>query len=76
MPCIVHWDQDHFVVVYNIKNNIVYVADPAKGLLEYSFKEFQHHWLSSINNSDEIGVVLVMEPTENFYLNNGEKRYL
>ena len=74
LPCIVHWDQDHFVVVYNIKNNIVYVADPAKGLLEYSFKEFQHHWLSSINNSDEIGVVLVMEPTENFYLNNGEKK--
>ena len=74
LPCIVHWDQDHFVVIYYIKNNIVYVADPAKGLLEYSFKEFQHHWLSSINNSDEIGVVLVMEPTENFYLNNGEKK--
>lgn len=36
LPCIVHWRQNHFVVVYKIKRGTVYVADPASGLLKYS----------------------------------------
>ena len=35
MPCIVHWNQQHFVVVYKVKNGKVYVSDPAVGLLEF-----------------------------------------
>ncbi len=33
LPCIVHWKQNHFVVLYKIKNEKVYVADPGHGLV-------------------------------------------
>lgn len=46
LPCIVHWYQRHFVVVYKISKNKVYVADPAQGLLIYSHEEFLKGWLS------------------------------
>lgn len=29
MPCILHWNQQHFVVCYKIKNGKYYIADPA-----------------------------------------------
>lgn len=31
LPCIAHYDGNHFVVIYKIKNNIVWIADPAVG---------------------------------------------
>ncbi|MCB0408655.1 MAG: peptidase domain-containing ABC transporter [Flavobacteriales bacterium] len=64
LPCIVHWRQQHFVVVYKIKKNKVYVADPAHGLLQYSVQEFINSWVSS--NANELtyeGVALLLEPT-------------
>jgi len=39
-PCIVHWNQNHFVVVYKIKKDVVYISDPAHGLLKYKKEEF------------------------------------
>jgi len=46
LPSIVHWKQNHFVVVYEIsKKGIVNVADPAFGLLEFSKEEFEMHGL-------------------------------
>ena len=52
LPCIAHWNQNHFVVVYKIKklrqgNYRVYVADPGKGLLTYTKEEFCEHWVST-----------------------------
>lgn len=50
-PCIVHWNKNHFVVVYRIKQNrftkktTVYVADPARGLLRYKEEDFLSGWL-------------------------------
>ena len=38
LPAIVHWKQKHFIVVYKIKKNKIYVADPAFGLIKYSLK--------------------------------------
>ncbi|MCP4667251.1 MAG: hypothetical protein GY849_12890 [Deltaproteobacteria bacterium] len=46
LPAVAHWDQQHFVVVYRIKKDQVYIADPAHGLLKYSKKEFLKHWAS------------------------------
>lgn len=40
LPCIVNWGQNHFIVVYKISKNQVFVADPAKGLLKFNFQEF------------------------------------
>ncbi len=70
-PCIVHWKQRHFVVVYDIKKKrkgeAVYVADPAIGLLKYSKEEFLKCWLSSSHEGERIGTALLLETTPEFY---------
>lgn len=63
LPCIVHWRQKHFVVVYKIKNDTLWVADPALGLVKYSSREFIANWSGTIVNGEEVGLVLIMEPT-------------
>lgn len=67
LPCIIHWNQNHFVVLYKVKNNKeFFVADPGKGLVSYSLENFKKHWISSVSNGEEKGIVMVMEPTEKF----------
>ena len=50
-PCIAHWNQQHFVVVYKIKRkrgvNYVYISDPASGLLKYTEAQFLKSWIQS-----------------------------
>ena len=75
LPCIVHWNQNHFVVVYKIKKHnkekyTVYVADPGKGHVTYTKEEFCEHWISTKNNGEEKGIALLLEPTEQFYAQN------
>ncbi len=67
-PCIAHWRQRHFVVVYKVKKNTVYVADPAHGLVKYSKEEFIKGWIrkDADINEDE-GYLLLLEPTPEFY---------
>jgi ATP-binding cassette subfamily B protein len=72
LPCIAHWKQNHFVVVYKIKNNIVYVADPAHGLIKYTSKEFESCWASTKKDGEDQGICLLMEPTPDFYKNEDE----
>jgi len=72
LPCIVHWKQQHFVVVYKIKKNKVYVADPAHGLIKYSNKEFMQGWASTKVDGEYQGVCLLLEPTPDFYKQDGE----
>ena len=72
LPCIVHWDQHHYVVVYKIGGYkkggcTVYVADPAKGFVNYTKEEFFDHWISTKTNGEEKGIALLLEPTEQFY---------
>lgn len=64
LPCIVHWKQNHFVVVYQIKNSTVYVADPGHGLLKYSIADFIGHWIGKgADETTEQGIALLLEPT-------------
>jgi ATP-binding cassette, subfamily B, bacterial len=72
LPAIVHWGQKHFVVVYKIKKNNVYVADPAKGLLSLTRQEFCSKWISDKRNDEETGVVLLLEPGTDFTESNAE----
>jgi len=117
LPCILHWGQNHFVVLYAIsrsplilgrqflagiwggrkanvelhsifdempegcmqpplnngtyskgrRNEIFYIADPAKGLISYTSSEFEEQWLSANNNLKKEGVALLLEPTSRFY---------
>lgn len=69
LPCIAHWNQNHFVVIYKIKKDKIYIADPAHGLLVYKKEEFIKGWVS--DGKDE-GVLLLLETTPEFYTDKGE----
>jgi ATP-binding cassette, subfamily B, bacterial len=66
LPCIVHWQFKHFVVVYKIKKNTVYVADPSFGLLTHSVDDFINFWTGN-NSKDAFGRALLLEPMPRFY---------
>ncbi|KYG79635.1 peptidase domain-containing ABC transporter [Roseivirga echinicomitans] len=73
LPCIAHWRQRHFVVVYKITKRRVYVADPAHGLVIYSIKEFMEGWLGKDSSNESEGFLLALEPTPLFYENEDSK---
>ncbi|WP_190810318.1 peptidase domain-containing ABC transporter [Flagellimonas sp. S3867] len=62
LPCIVHWEGNHFVVVYRVTKTKVYISDPAKGKYTLSAGEFKKGWLSEENQ----GVAMLLEPTDTF----------
>jgi len=77
LPAIVHWNNSHFIVVYkikkkkNISDSVVYVSDPAKGLLKYNFSDFVSKWYK---RNEKEGVLLALEPQADFYQREaGEK---
>lgn len=72
-PCVVHWDQDHFVVVYKYRKGIIYVADPAFGLVKYSETEFKKHWLATVRHGEQKGICLLFDPTPKFFELEGEE---
>lgn len=66
LPSIVHWNQNHFVVVYKVEKNKVYVADPSYGQLKFSRKQFIKHWTGS-EKENALGNILLLEPTLQFH---------
>ena len=67
LPCIVHWNQQHFVVVYKMDERQVWVADPGAGKLKYTREEFCRCWLSAKKDGLDTGVALLLEPAPEFY---------
>ena len=68
LPCILHWNQNHFVVLYKQKRGKkFYIADPGKGLVTYSRKEFMEHWISTRSQGEEKGIAMFLQPTPLFY---------
>ncbi|MEI7661262.1 MAG: peptidase domain-containing ABC transporter [Bacteroidota bacterium] len=69
LPCIAHWKQRHFVVVYSITEKhgkqVICIADPAHGKLTLSKDEFLEGWLSG-HEDIEAGICLALEPGEKF----------
>lgn len=63
LPCIAHWQQKHFVVVYKITNKSVWIADPAHGKVKLDREQFEKSWCSD----GKKGIVLLVEPTQEFY---------
>jgi ATP-binding cassette subfamily B protein len=72
LPCIVHWKQNHFIVVYKIRKNKIHVADPAFGKTTYSKDEFLKHWISSQQDGIGQGLCLLLEPGSGFYEQDDE----
>lgn len=69
-PIIIHWDNSHFVVLYNIKqkrkkNVTFYIADPARGHVDYSQVEFEEKWVKN-NENKTSGIALILEPQADF----------
>jgi len=72
LPCIIHWNQNHFVVVTpNSTIKKIEVADPAHGILKYTREEFCEHWLQTTD--DVPGIALLLEPTPAFYQQKDSK---
>jgi ATP-binding cassette subfamily B protein len=71
LPCILHWNQKHFVVLYRIvkkrKQTKFYIADPGGGKYTLTTEEFRKCWASTKQNGQDYGSVLMLEPTPDFY---------
>jgi len=74
LPCILHWNKDHYVVLYKIKKDKYYISDPAFGLLQYDKKEFVKFWIGN-NASDATpeGIALLIEATPKFFQSDFDK---
>ena len=91
LPCIVHWNQRHFVVIYKIDHKHgqwwVRISDPASGLLRYRQDQFLKAWLQIAEDGSAVtsnvltnpnnnkGIALLLEPKPEFYLNEGDERH-
>jgi len=73
LPCIAHWQQEHFVVVYKVADKKVYVADPKAGKIELTEQEFLNGWISDVVNTEPQGILLLLETTPDFFKRKGEK---
>ena len=73
LPAIAHWNQNHFVVVHKIKGGKVHVADPANGMITYTKEEFVKSWASDVQEGEDEGIALLLEPTPNFYEQEDEQ---
>lgn len=63
LPCIAHWNQQHFVVVFKISKSEVHIADPAEGIRKLSHRQFLKSW----SDDEGEGLALLLEPTPAFY---------
>jgi len=77
LPAILHWHQNHFVILYRIGQRngkrSFYIADPALGTVKYNEEEFLSHWLAEVKpNEEQKGICLLLEPTEDFHLRKDE----
>ena len=73
LPSILHWNQNHFVVLYRVKNEKkFYIADPGKELVTYSLEEFKKHWISTNSNGQDKGIAMFLETTPTFFTHKME----
>ncbi len=83
LPCVAHWKQKHFVVVYKIKKMpptpfrkggiFVHVADPARGIIKFTKEEFLSGWANTKEDGEDKGLCLLLETTPDFYQTEDEK---
>lgn len=66
LPCILHWNQRHFVVCYKIRKGKFYIADPAAGRVVFDRTEFGRCWFSTSVEGKDTGTALLLEPGPEF----------
>lgn len=67
LPCIIWWQQEHYVIVYKVTRKKIFVADPTYGKISYTKEEFLSGWGKIKENGEELGVCLILDPTNEFY---------
>jgi len=73
LPCVAHWRQNHFIVVYKVNAKHVWIADPAAGRFKLTKQEFLEGWASDQEEGVPVGVLLLIETTPDFFNRDGEK---
>jgi ABC-type bacteriocin/lantibiotic exporter with double-glycine peptidase domain len=75
LPCILHWNQSHFVVLYRIgrhrRGEVYYIADPGKGLITYGAEDFKACWVSTRSGDEDKGIAMLLTPTPAFGTRSG-----
>ena len=71
LPCILHWRQNHFVILYKYKKGTFYISDPASGLITLKEKDFERNWYGHKELND--GISLLLTATPFFYEQEEEK---
>ncbi|GGF28121.1 peptidase domain-containing ABC transporter [Flavobacterium limi] len=72
-PVIIHWNKNHYAVLYKVKKNRFFLSDPAKGLAGYDVNEFRSRWA----DENDAGKIIVLEVSEKFHeLKNSRSNYL
>lgn len=64
LPCILHWNQNHFVVLYRIRKDKFFIADPAEGKAVLHRSVFEKIWMGQNSNT---GLALLFDVTQSFY---------
>lgn len=73
LPCILHWNENHFVVAYRRKGEKLLLADPSKGKITVNLDSIQKHWCSGIANETK-GIALLLEPTPQFFAEEEDRK--
>ena len=73
LPCVAHWNQNHFIVVYKVNKTHAWIADPAMGKFKITREQFLENWASDTENGEELGVLLIRKTTPDFFERDGEK---
>jgi ATP-binding cassette subfamily B protein len=78
-PCILHWEQEHFVVLHDVRTRrngkrTFHIADPGKNLLAIDEDAFRNAWISTRTFGEEKGVLMALQPTQEFYKQPGERQ--
>ncbi|MBV6428759.1 MAG: Toxin RTX-I translocation ATP-binding protein [Haliscomenobacter sp.] len=72
LPCIAHWKNDHFVVVYRADKHFVWVADPASAKYKLTKTEFLQRWVQGKDGGEQ-GIALLLQTTPEFLKHRGEE---
>jgi len=73
LPCVAHWNEEHFVVIYRATRDMVWIADPARGKFKMHRSEFLDNWSRAISKDGERqGVLLLLQTTPEFYQRDGK----
>lgn len=71
LPCIVYWEENHYVVVYKVSKKHVWIGDPAQGLRKLSIQKFSESFHCVEEDGQQLGITLIMEPVEDTRVSSG-----